>query len=194
MSEIWRNVLRLPQISATDNFFFDLGGHSLLAAIVVSKLRGHPEFVNLGMADFYANPTIQKVSLLAARAKSTNETSKVELPKDAMFRSKISWKTVGIQSLALYVFFGLPGLMLIVWFYLAENITTVNVFEYNTLIYGISDLLHAGFYYLLIALILSLFYILTSIIVAFIAKRLLIGRYTPGVSPMGKLLSVLVVG
>lgn len=84
MSEIWRNILRLPQISATDNFFFDLGGHSLLAAIVVSKLRGHPEFINLSMPDFYANPTIQKLSLLAARAESTNETSKVELPKDAM--------------------------------------------------------------------------------------------------------------
>ena len=122
VSEIWRNVLRLPQISATDNFFLDLGGHSLLAAIVVSKLRGHPEFVNLSMADFYANPTVQKLSLLAARAESTNETSKVELPKDATFRSKISWKTISIQSLALYVFFGLPGLMLIVWFYLSTKI------------------------------------------------------------------------
>ena len=36
VSEIWLNVLKLPQISATDDFFLDLGGHSLLAANVVS--------------------------------------------------------------------------------------------------------------------------------------------------------------
>lgn len=184
MSEIWLNVLRLPQISATDNFFFDLGSHSLLVAIVVSKLRGHPEFVNLSMKDFYANPTLQKLSLLGVRAESTNETSKVELAKDATFRSKISWKTVGVQSLALYVFFGLPGLMLTIWYYLSENITKVNVFQYNTPIYDISALFHVSFYYLLIALFLSLLYIPTSILVAVIAKMLLIGRYTPGQHPL----------
>jgi non-ribosomal peptide synthetase-like protein len=136
------------------------------------------------MKDFYANPTLQKLSLLGVRAESTNEITKVELSKDATFRSKISWKTVSVQSLAWYVFFGLPGLMLTIWFYLSENITKVNIFEYNTPIYDISDLFHVSFYYLLIALFLFLFYIPTSILIAVIAKRLLIGRYTPGQHPL----------
>ena len=44
ISEVWSNVLRLPQISATADFFRDLGGHSLFAAFAVSKLRENPAF------------------------------------------------------------------------------------------------------------------------------------------------------
>lgn len=173
VSEVWQNVLRLPQISATDDFFRDLGGHSLFAANVVSKLRERPEFVRLSMADFYANSTVQKLSLLAAREEDTEGTSTVELPKNATFESKISWKTVTTQSLALYVFFGLPGLMLTVWLYLSENVARANAFQYNALIY-----------YILIALFLFIFYTPASILVAVAAKRLLIGRYTPGQHPL----------
>ncbi len=180
MFEIWRNVLRLPQISATDNFFLDLGGHSLLAANVVSKLRGHPEFINLSMADFYANPTVQKLSLLAARAESINEPSKVELPKDATFVSNISLKTITIQSLGLYVFFGLPGLMLTGWYYLSKNMTKVDIFQNNAFLYN----LRIDSIYILIGLFLSILYIPTSILIAVTAKWLLIGRYTPGQHPL----------
>jgi acyl carrier protein len=37
ISNVWRSVLNMDQISASDNFF-DLGGHSLLAAQVVRQL------------------------------------------------------------------------------------------------------------------------------------------------------------
>ena len=92
VSEIWKNVLQLDKLSTTDNFFLDLGGHSLLVARVVSKLRELPEFRNLSMVDFYANPTIQQLSLLAVRAEDTNETyetSTVELPEIKKFKSNI---------------------------------------------------------------------------------------------------------
>jgi acyl carrier protein len=38
IANIWRDVLRVPQISIHDNFF-QLGGHSLLATQVISRLR-----------------------------------------------------------------------------------------------------------------------------------------------------------
>lgn len=173
VSEVWRNVLGLPQISATDDFFRDLGGHSLFAANVVSKLRERPEFVHLSMADFYANPTVQELSRLASKAKDTDGASRVEMPKNAAFESKISWKTVTTQSLALYVFFGLPGLMLTGWLYLSESVAKIHDFQYNALTY-----------YILIALALFILYTPASILIAVAAKRLLIGRYTPGQHPL----------
>jgi hypothetical protein len=173
VSEIWKNVMRLDKISATDDFFIGLGGHSLLAARVVSKLRELPEFVNLSMVDFYANPTIQKLSLLAVRAGDTDETSTAELPRSTTFKSKISWKTVTVQSLALYAFFALPGAMLLGWYYLSDYLARANAFQYNVLIY-----------FGLVAFVMSVLYIPTSILVAVTAKKLLIGRFTPGQHPL----------
>ncbi len=59
---IWREVLAIPQIEVTDDFF-DLGGHSLLATRVISKVR-----TELGkrvlIGDIFECPTVE---LLAAR-------------------------------------------------------------------------------------------------------------------------------
>ncbi|MFD8781088.1 amino acid adenylation domain-containing protein [Kitasatospora sp. NPDC059599] len=63
---IWQEVLAIPQIEVTDDFF-DLGGHSLLATRVISKVR-----TALGkrvlIGDIFECPTVE---LLAARIDRT---------------------------------------------------------------------------------------------------------------------------
>jgi non-ribosomal peptide synthetase-like protein len=167
ISEIWRNVLRLPQISATDDFFRDLGGHSLFAAFAVSKLRENPAFAHLSMADFYANPTVQKLARLGSVA-DPNGITVVERPKTATSKPHASWILATAQSLSLYAMFGLPGLMVILWLYMSQKMT------------GGATLLN----YVLIGLLLYLLYIPASVAVAVAAKRLLIGRFKPGVYPL----------
>jgi non-ribosomal peptide synthetase-like protein len=176
VSDIWRSVLRLDKISVTNDFFTDLGGHSLLAARVVSKLREHPEFVNLSMVDFYASPTIQKLSLLAVKSEATyeiNETSTVELPKTTKIKSNITWKSASFQTLALYAFFALPGAMLLGWVYLSQSLARYNAFQYNIVTY-----------YALVAFVMSLLYFPISILLPIAAKKLLIGRFIPGRYPL----------
>ena len=64
--------------------------------------------------------------------------------------------------------FGIPGLMMILWLYLSQRLT------------GGDTLLN----YVFIGLLLYLLYIPASVAVAVVAKRLLIGRFKPGVHPL----------
>ena len=168
ISEVWSNVLRLPQISATADFFRDLGGHSLFAAFAVSKLRENPAFAHLSMADFYANPTVQKLARLGSAATDPNGILIVERPKKATFKSRASWRLVAAQSLSLYAMFCAPGLMIILWLYLSQKLN------------GGDTLLN----YVFIGLLLYFLYIPASVTVAVVAKRLLIGQFKPGVHPL----------
>ena len=168
ISEVWGNVLRLPQISATDDFFRDLGGHSLFAAFAVSKLREEPVFAHLSMADFYANPTVQKLARLASVASGPSGISVIERPKNATSKPHASWRLATAQSLSLYAMFGLPGLMMILWLYMSQKMT------------GGAILLN----FVLVGLLLYLLYIPASITVAVAAKRFLVGRFKPGVYPL----------
>ncbi len=174
ISEIWRSVLKLPQISSTDDFFRDLGGHSLFAAFAVSKLREHSAFTHLSMADFYSNPTVQKLARLADRATAPGGITTNNQPKTASFKPHISWKLIITQPLALYTMFGLPGLMLILWLYLSQR-----------LVVGSTGLLHNMLIdEVLVGLLLYLIYTPASIIFAVALKRLLIGRFKPGQHPL----------
>ena len=59
VAAVWREVLKLPSISVTDDFFYDLGGHSLLAAGVVSRLRKLDGFSRVAVGDLYKHPTVE---------------------------------------------------------------------------------------------------------------------------------------
>ncbi|HYA29912.1 MAG TPA: amino acid adenylation domain-containing protein, partial [Acidobacteriota bacterium] len=61
IAQVWREVLRLDEIGAEDNFFI-LGGHSLLATRVVARLRAHFN-IELPLRKFFALPTIASLAI-----------------------------------------------------------------------------------------------------------------------------------
>src|SRR5439155_150061 len=59
-AEVWRELLGVPQVGATDDFF-DLGGHSLLAVRMLQRV--HDLYGTLlPLAVLYTNPTIDGLS------------------------------------------------------------------------------------------------------------------------------------
>ncbi len=65
IAAIWKDVLKLPQVGARDNFF-DLGGHSLLAVQAHRKLRDALGR-DLSITDIFRFPTIQSLSTYLAQ-------------------------------------------------------------------------------------------------------------------------------
>jgi len=64
---IWKDILKLPEIGINENFF-DLGGHSLMATQVLARIRGAFE-VELPLKEFFASPVISDLALLIEREK-----------------------------------------------------------------------------------------------------------------------------
>lgn len=58
--EIWCELLKVPQLSVTDNFF-EIGGHSLLATQVTSRIRKRWQ-VDIALRQFFEAPTIRELS------------------------------------------------------------------------------------------------------------------------------------
>ncbi len=78
LANIWKNVLNIPNISVTSNFF-DLGGHSLLAVRIFNEIFN--EFgVRLPLAALFEQPTVR---LLAKKLRDLNSGI-----------SKSTWNTV----------------------------------------------------------------------------------------------------
>jgi hypothetical protein len=57
---IWREVLGLPRIGVTDNFF-DIGGHSLSIVAVHARLQVHAK-QRLRMVDLFRHPTVRALA------------------------------------------------------------------------------------------------------------------------------------
>ncbi|MBB3609555.1 amino acid adenylation domain-containing protein [Rhizobium sp. BK602] len=60
--EAWKDILDIPDIGVTENFF-DIGGQSLAAVRIVSRIKSrHPEWP-LTIADMFNHPTIRDLAL-----------------------------------------------------------------------------------------------------------------------------------
>jgi len=65
LAQVWRAVLGVEQVGATDDFF-ELGGHSLLAVQVVIRIEDELG-AEVSLRDLYDHPTIAGLSAMLAR-------------------------------------------------------------------------------------------------------------------------------
>lgn len=67
IQKIWEDLLKLPHMSNTDNFF-TLGGHSLLIVKMIGKIKD--QFgIELSLKEIFKNPTIHSIAELLSKKK-----------------------------------------------------------------------------------------------------------------------------
>ncbi|MBV9310286.1 MAG: hypothetical protein JOZ73_05615 [Solirubrobacterales bacterium] len=62
LAPLWEELLNVPRVGVTDNFF-NLGGHSLLATRLVSRIRDSIG-VELPLPEVFLHPTIAEQALI----------------------------------------------------------------------------------------------------------------------------------
>jgi acyl-CoA synthetase (AMP-forming)/AMP-acid ligase II len=77
IAKVWVEVLSLPHVGSSDNFFA-LGGHSLLAAQCVSRLR-EKIAVPLSLSDFFENSTVAQQADLVRRRLSSKDRAEAHV-------------------------------------------------------------------------------------------------------------------
>lgn len=77
LTEIWSSVLGVQPICITDNFF-DLGGESLEAISLQTEIQ-QKLGLNLPLANFFQDPTIEKSAIILRTSASSSQSSLVQL-------------------------------------------------------------------------------------------------------------------
>ncbi|QQS37256.1 MAG: LLM class flavin-dependent oxidoreductase [Ignavibacteriales bacterium] len=85
ISEIWKDLLKLPKVGLKDNFF-DIGGHSLLAVQLHARLKESVDD-ELTLIDIFRFPTISTIVEYIEKKTKTTETTTV---KSESKRAKMS--------------------------------------------------------------------------------------------------------
>jgi len=78
IGQIWGDLLRLPRVGATDDFFA-LGGHSLLATQLISRLS-HAFHLQLPLRAVFNAPTVAGLAALLADLRSGRRGGQAPLP------------------------------------------------------------------------------------------------------------------
>ncbi|SON56778.1 Linear gramicidin synthase subunit D [Hartmannibacter diazotrophicus] len=159
------DILKLPHISISDNFFDDLGGHSLLMArfcTVARRIRGAE---SLSMREIYEHPTIER---LATHLADSDASEKVIVPSiEHHVPSRLQYCTCGALQLATLLALGCGTVALVLegaeWVHEAKG-------DQRTLYVRTELLLLAVLW--------------TGALFPIAAKWLLVGRWTPSSIPV----------
>ncbi len=172
IAAVWAKQFGIPQIGVEQDFFTELGGHSLLAAQVVSALY---ERLNrkVSVRDIYLHPTVRRLSDELSKSApcevDTKLNSKVDHSIDRIQSAKWSWSTISIQII--YFLSIVPLLVLPMVFIIPLGIET---FQKQS---SVHELLILGS-----AIVLGTWAAL--ILIAILAKWLIIGKYRSGRYPL----------
>ncbi|SHL50814.1 non-ribosomal peptide synthetase terminal domain of unknown function [Pseudonocardia thermophila] len=74
------DVLGVPTVSTTANFFDDLGADSMVMARFCAKVRSKPELPNVAIRDIYQAPTIAELAAAGAKKPSAPPSPQVGTP------------------------------------------------------------------------------------------------------------------
>jgi len=179
IADVWEHILGIAAVSIKDDFFLDLGGHSLLAARTVSLMRETLTLAKVSIRDMYQYRTVER---LAEYLSTSGDVSAHEDAGETSFEGKQSsqavfesvspfrrWTCVALQTLSLYLIYGITSVPLVVLFMLAMSVTDGSVSLGAAI--GV-----------VVALILGL--LPTMLALSIIVKWLVIGRYQPGRYPV----------
>jgi acyl carrier protein len=68
LADIWKQILRIPEVSALDNFL-DLGGHSLMASEILTRVNQVFQ-VSLPLLQLYETPTLEGMAAAVVQAQT----------------------------------------------------------------------------------------------------------------------------
>jgi non-ribosomal peptide synthetase-like protein len=169
LAEAWQMLFGSVAVAQTDDFFLDLGGHSLLAATMVSNLRLEADFHDLSVLDIYNYPTIAALAAEIAKRRARETAA----PTAAISPARPSALRHALCSLA-----QLPGLYLVIGLYSLQWLAPYLVY---------SCMISEG-HALLASLVCAIGALVVlppaMLVIAIVAKWLIIGRYRPGRYPV----------
>jgi|GEM_PF-3667613 acyl carrier protein len=79
LTQIWREVILIPDVDRNDNFF-DIGGHSLLATQVLARIS-RAFNVDLPLRVVFESPTIAELADAVTRAQREHTGTSAAIPR-----------------------------------------------------------------------------------------------------------------
>ncbi|WP_253910536.1 non-ribosomal peptide synthetase, partial [Pyxidicoccus fallax] len=98
LAGLWKELLAVPRVGASDDFF-ELGGHSLLATQVVARVRSLFD-VQLAVIDLFEAPTLEALAARIEAGSTTSDSPLVTLRKGGSARPFFCVHPVGGSVLA----------------------------------------------------------------------------------------------
>lgn len=167
IAAVWATQLRVPQVGPEQDFFTDLGGHSLVAAQLVSALRKDLGY-SVPVRDIYAHRTVRSLAARIGEGEATESAAPSRVPLAAAAPKRPWWTNI---FQIIYLMSIVPLLALPIIYVVPLGIEALqrraSVAEFALLVLGVA-----------FATWLAL------MLVAVLAKWILIGRFRAGRYPL----------